>query len=1343
MGQTQSSELGAYALPSGTLLASTAEMTPPSSLGAGTGTGTESSKAKKRRHKKKHRDRRETNPEENMSTEAKESMIAHDDSIDGRGGVAGGGENEEEDEWVPNEVEAFSSLAVAAFPHSVDPVNESYAKDRPAHERTFPSAITTSYIQSPSDATFRKHLSVKELKKRRRRERKANGKSANHSFWHTTDGDGLIPEADLPMQPAPATTRHLPTVRLDSRMEPAPAIIPGTPSQGHKKRKRSEEARERKKQRLESGGDSTDGTQIKAGRQESLEAVAETQEGPVQVEEDKIDVTPGQIKDSLPDPVSATNAVRSSWIGWFGSARTGDDGLDAESPSSDDGDTGGAPAINDAEQEWNRGSDQSGGIVMQEHVLAIDSDENASIDAANQLHNIEPDQVRNGSGPDGNGERLEATPDQEQDSSDSDDSSDAASEDHDGLENKNEKRPAGDDVANDREDLVPAISDDDGERSGAAANMDDSPMFQRYQPLKPGSTSTPSIATAAVDKGQKNNPKQGSAQSKKRDHPNKSTATASGDSIAEDYGARISTETKKRGRPKEPTDPANVDGISQDHTPPESAQPKKRGRSNKSTAPARQEERAIEARFASNLTAAISNSRESSTRPPVTARESESANKSEEAVDGLRNNREQTADSEHGAEVAQNPVAKREGISTSKKSKMGRPKTNPPKPEYIPGRLADTELRKIDTVIREFQRQTGYPDEDVPHEIRKDLDRHPKLWAALNQVLFSRDPKKIVKETRKRFPVKTIGGNFEDEEHEALHAAVRAFRNDHGATQTDVSRLIQENSKIRDPSNQKSDLWRRLYDACPDRAAWKVRQVARRMWPVLRVELDADEVGTKGGQWTEKEEVKLTQGVIDYIRKLDQTRGDSNGATVHSDNRPLRWQDIKEALGGAKTVEQCKMKWRYMGLQVKGDDVLLSQLPGAVISWELQKARLKVRAMTPTDKRELIQAIRNSSAGSDSAIPWQKLASAEYRTTWGRSCLRLAWNRLKAVVPVESKRTVRHCSDYLLRNFEFGQDYGEPGDADVADEDEERYLQYFASDLAKKRGPRRGSQLASKRARLNLNKMPTSISKETVSESDSSDDEGRTDGTGSPAHTACSRKLSNASKRARGSSMTPESRKQEASIEPPESSSESEEDGLAPGMSDSVDGEERKGAEDEDEQDSRDLELVSRDEDAETAPAEGVFNSINQSLRRSVQRATSFLSAGPNKSTTKPYTHRKTKHHDPEATQAAGSMAESEIDAAAADVENSEDNDVAQVNKSPSVTRRNRLMASTAKTSSRKKKKKQKHAEKKSGQIDWLVDETASKEVNRAPTGGDSDSDMMDMEDILSRVPAREGMVSP
>lgn len=213
--------------------------------------------------------------------------------------------------------------------------------------------------------------------------------------------------------------------------------------------------------------------------------------------------------------------------------------------------------------------------------------------------------------------------------------------------------------------------------------------------------------------------------------------------------------------------------------------------------------------------------------------------------------------------------------------------------------------------------------------------------------------------------------------------------------------------------------------------------------------------------WTEEEEQRLTQFIIEAMTQIDEMRRlqPSRELLKKTDEELIDWQYISECMGRTRSRLQCITKWRSMNLRTHPKDKLASKDPNNNISFRLEKARRQLQDMPDEERYRLVIAIQATAVSTDAKIPWQKLIDKQFRNRYARATQALLWYRLKQTVPDHGNKTVRDIAQELVQHYNMHGSLPAVDDDNQYDvQNESEVLSALSSTGGSARGPRKSTE---------------------------------------------------------------------------------------------------------------------------------------------------------------------------------------------------------------------------------------------------------------------------------------------
>ncbi|KAI7774447.1 hypothetical protein LA080_008759 [Diaporthe eres] len=321
--------------------------------------------------------------------------------------------------------------------------------------------------------------------------------------------------------------------------------------------------------------------------------------------------------------------------------------------------------------------------------------------------------------------------------------------------------------------------------------------------------------------------------------------------------------------------------------------------------------------------------------------------------------------------------------------------------EIATGPWTSEELVALGRVVDQFCKaydMTQSELNDMIHQ-RPDMTNplHKEFWDNAVAAIDKRTRKQIVERTRRLYNNFAGRGRWDEEQKEQLHDLF----DKHGTKFAAIASLINRDQKdIR-------DYWRNHYvvDGHQRKSRWKPDETEMLKQAV-------EEALNK---------IRIDRENNDQFRPRPRAKG-------FDDESLLDWQQISAAMGLTRNRQQCKFKWQDLkdkGVVGDGND----HLPKASresktingMSEVLANAREDYRVMSVDDQLQVIEAVHDSGATSDSKIRWNSLVDERFRAKWRRPSLKLVWFRLRKTVPDHEEQDVQSNARYLLNYYNVQQ----------------------------------------------------------------------------------------------------------------------------------------------------------------------------------------------------------------------------------------------------------------------------------------------------------------------------------
>ncbi|KAG8157828.1 hypothetical protein KVR01_012490 [Diaporthe batatas] len=366
------------------------------------------------------------------------------------------------------------------------------------------------------------------------------------------------------------------------------------------------------------------------------------------------------------------------------------------------------------------------------------------------------------------------------------------------------------------------------------------------------------------------------------------------------------------------------------------------------------------------------------------------------------------------------------------------------------------------------KRRTNEVSEDEMENLLAGPSRRKKSKKTNKSLGASDDERTEARPKRKRLPQgETATGPWTTEELTALGQVVDQFRRSYDMDQQEVNAMIHERPQYTNPMHK--EFWEGAVAAIPKRSRKQIVERTRRLynnfvgrgrWTTVQKE-ELHELFQKHGTkfvvisglinrdqkdirdywrnhyvvfeqqrkyyWKSDETEKLKQAVEEALHKIRIQRENNDQfrprprAKGLDDESLLDWQQISSAIGLIRSRQQCRWKWQEMkdkGAVGEENEHLPKPAPESRtingVSEALANAREDYRLMSDEEKVQLIEAIHDSGAASDSKIPWKSLVDERFRKKWRRPTLKLVWFRLRKQVPNHEEQDVETNARYLL-----------------------------------------------------------------------------------------------------------------------------------------------------------------------------------------------------------------------------------------------------------------------------------------------------------------------------------------
>lgn len=344
----------------------------------------------------------------------------------------------------------------------------------------------------------------------------------------------------------------------------------------------------------------------------------------------------------------------------------------------------------------------------------------------------------------------------------------------------------------------------------------------------------------------------------------------------------------------------------------------------------------------------------------------------------------------------------------------------PPQGENATGAWTSEELSALGQVVDQFCKAYDMTQGEVNDMIHQRPDMtnpmHKEFWDNAVAAIQRRTRKQIVERTRRLYNNFVARGRWDEEQKEELHALFEK----HGKKFVTIASLINRDQK------DVRDYWRNHYvvDGHQRKSRWNPEETE------LLKEVVEEALN----------KIRIDRENNDQFRPRPRAKG-------FDDESLLDWQQISAAMSLTRNRQQCKSKWQDLkdkGVVGDGNDHLprVSREPKIIngLSEVLANAREDYRVMSIEDQLQVIEAIHDSGATSDSKIRWKSLVNERFRAKWRRPSLKLLWFRLRRTVPDYEEQDVQSNARYLLNYYNNQQSLPRIEDHQADDQVEEKLV---------------------------------------------------------------------------------------------------------------------------------------------------------------------------------------------------------------------------------------------------------------------------------------------------------------
>ncbi|AQZ17671.1 REB1 (YBR049C) and NSI1 (YDR026C) [Zygosaccharomyces parabailii] len=136
----------------------------------------------------------------------------------------------------------------------------------------------------------------------------------------------------------------------------------------------------------------------------------------------------------------------------------------------------------------------------------------------------------------------------------------------------------------------------------------------------------------------------------------------------------------------------------------------------------------------------------------------------------------------------------------------------------------------------------------------------------------------------------------------------------------------------------------------------------------------------------------------DDVQASDDEKSDYNKKNRKSNNRAsfkdvINWTIVSERMGGTRSRIQCRYKWNKL---VK------------------KEAIAKIQSITDSDKRWILEKLRDLGFTEDSQVDWEELAALKPGVKWTGTELKLCYERMRSGVRYYKQKSINDISKELL-----------------------------------------------------------------------------------------------------------------------------------------------------------------------------------------------------------------------------------------------------------------------------------------------------------------------------------------
>lgn len=326
------------------------------------------------------------------------------------------------------------------------------------------------------------------------------------------------------------------------------------------------------------------------------------------------------------------------------------------------------------------------------------------------------------------------------------------------------------------------------------------------------------------------------------------------------------------------------------------------------------------------------------------------------------------------------PVHRAEERPTSNKRKPGATKPT------VTGKFGGDEIAIIENEMLKYREMHDMTAFDQNQLVQDNANDASELFDEICKALPGRTRSSIIKICRRKFHNFDARGKWTEEDDKSLRAAYEKHPNEW----KEISKTLN-----RHPEDVR-DRWRN-YIICGE--------------------------NLKKAAWTEDEEQKLRAAVEECLEDIRRARDEKAAIMSRSQlsTQPgidlVDWQTISSRLGRTRSRLQCISKWKQLQEREATYDLKLTRIELGENSWRAGSAKRIYCSMGRADKYELLLAIQDSRAGTESKVPWAKIGNIEFRRKWPCMVRKIAWRRLRAKIPENENMKFQDIVYKLINTF--------------------------------------------------------------------------------------------------------------------------------------------------------------------------------------------------------------------------------------------------------------------------------------------------------------------------------------